>query len=258
MQSNRNNSLEPISISNWRWAYFLDETIKAFSTFQTRPYPIDNDFLFRESFFGSSSNPKKVILETWGLKTEKIRQARCACLQAGEITSVMNLVISPFNNYDLPFFGADFVTLPNGHLIALDLQPALKDDIVHTQYFLGKLKSIHANWQSKLPSGGDIPLEARQYFSPGFLWSRIPLGAEGDQLISQIIKPAFDDYLNFFLDLVTNAKRISPERSSNLLNGQKKYMRYRAEKDPARGMLRGFFGDAWAENYINNILFDLQ
>ena len=114
MQSIRNNSLEPISISNWRWAYFLDETIKAFSTFQTRPYPIDNDFLFRESFFGSSSNPKKVILETWGLKMEKIRQARCACLQAGEITSVMNLVISPFNNYDLPFFGADFVTLPNG------------------------------------------------------------------------------------------------------------------------------------------------
>ena len=258
MQIIRNNSQDPISISNWRWSYFLDETIKAFSTFQTRPYQIDNDFLFRESFFGSSSNPKKVILETWGLKTEKIRQARCACLQAGEITSVMNLVISPFNNYDLPFFGADFVTLPNGHLIALDLQPALKDDIVHTQYFLGKLKSIHANWQSKLPSGGDIPLEARQYFSPGFLWSRIPLGAEGDQLISEIIKPAFDDYLDFFLNLVINAKRISTERSLKVLNGQKEYMRYRAEKDPARGMLRGFFGNAWTESYINNILFDLQ
>ena len=228
MKSNRNNSLEPISISNWRWAYFLDQTIKKFSIFESSPYPIKNDFLFRESFFGSSSNPKKVILETWGLKTEKIRQARCACLQAGEITSVMNLVISPFNNYDLPFFGADFVTLPNGHLIALDLQPALKDDVVHTQYFLGKLKSIHANWQSKLPSGGDIPLEARQYFSPAFLWSRIPLGSEGDQLISEIIKPAFDDYLDFFLDLISHSKRVSLERSSKVLNGQKNYMRYRA------------------------------
>ena len=50
MQIIRNNSQDPISISNWRWAYFLDETIKAFSTFQTRPYQIDNDFLFRESF----------------------------------------------------------------------------------------------------------------------------------------------------------------------------------------------------------------
>ena len=42
------------------------------------------------------------------------------------------------------------------------------------------------------------------------------------------------------------------------LNGQKQYMRYRAEKDPARGMLRGFFGNEWTESYINNILFDLQ
>ena len=258
MQSNRNNSLEPISICNWRWAYFLDETIKGFSIFQSSPYPIENDFLFRESLFGSSSNPKKVILETWGLKTKKIRQARCACLHAGEITSVMNLVISPLNNYDLPFFGADFVTLPNGHLIALDLQPALKDDLNHTQYVRDKLKPIHAKWQSKLPSGGDIPYEARKYFSPAFLWSRIPLGEEGDKLISQIIKPAFDEYLNCFLDLVRDAKMISKERSFQLLNGQKKYMRYRAEKDPARGMLRGFFGVAWTESYINNILFDLK
>ena len=258
MKSNRNNSLDPISISNWRWAYFLEETIQAFSIFQPRPYPITNDFLFRESFFGSRSNPKKVVLETWGLKTEKIRQARCACLQAGEITSVMNLVITPFNNYDLPFFGADFVTLPNGHLIALDLQPALKDDIIHTQYVWDKLQSIHSKWQSKLPSGGDIPSEARRYFSPAFLWSKIPLGEEGDKLISQIIKPAFDAYLDCFLDLVRDAKMISNERSLKILNGQKEYMRYRAEKDPARGMLRGFFGELWTESYINNILFDLK
>ena len=258
MQSIRNNSLYPISISNWRWAYFLDETIKAFSIFQPTPYPIKNDFLFKESFFGASSNPKKVFLETWGLKTEKIRQARCACLQAGEITSVMNLVITPFNNYDLPFFGADFVTLPNGHLIALDLQPALKDDKNHTLYVWEKLKPIHSKWQSKLPSGGDIPSEARRYFSPAFLWSRIPLGEEGDKLISQIIKPAFNEYLNCFLDLLIDAKMISKERSLKMLNGQKEYMRYRAEKDPARAMLRGFFGEQWTESYINNILFDLK
>ena len=258
MQSNRHNSIEPISICNWRWAYFLDQTIKEFSIFQPKPYPIKHDFLFRESFFGSSSNPKKVFLETWGLNTEKIRQARCACLQAGEITSVMNLVITPFNNYDLPFFGADFVTLPNGHLIALDLQPALKDDINHTQNVWDKLKPIHSKWQSKLPSGGDIPSEARRYFSPAFLWSKIPLGEEGDKLISQIIKPAFDSYLDCFLDLVRDAKMISNERSFKMLNGQKEYMRYRAEKDPARAMLRGFFGELWTESYINNILFDLK
>ena len=258
MQRNRKYSFDSISMCNWRWKNFLDTTIKAFSNLDPRPYLIDDDFLFRESFFGSKSNPKKVVLETWALKTDKIRQARCACLQAGEKTSVMNLVISPLCNYDLPFFGADFVTLKNGHLIALDLQPALKDDIIHTQYSCERIKSIHSNWQSKLPSGGEIPPEARQYFSPSFLWSRIPLGQEGDDLISQIIKPAFDDYLTFYLNLVSNSKMISQKRSLKLLDGQKKYMRYRAEKDPARGMLKGFFGNQWTESYINNILFDLQ
>ena len=51
---------------------------------------------------------------------------------------------------------------------------------------------------------------------------------------------------------------ISKERSLKMLNGQKEYMRYRAEKDPARGMLKGFFGEQWTESYINNILFDLK
>ena len=258
MKKQRSNSLDPITIPDWRWIYFLNSTSNAFSIFNPSTYPIENDFLCKECSFGSSSNSKKVILETWGFKTDKIRQARSACLQAGEITSIMNLVISPFNYYELPFFGADFVTLPNGHLIALDLQPVLKDDKIHTQYVLDKLKSLHTIWQSHLPFGGDIPSEAKEYFSPGFLWSRIPLGDEGDKLISQIIKPAFHEYLNFFLDLVINSKTISHERSLKILNGQKKYMRYRAKKDPARAMLRGFFGNDWTERYINNILFDLQ
>ena len=51
---------------------------------------------------------------------------------------------------------------------------------------------------------------------------------------------------------------VSTERSLTILNGQKRYMRYRAKKDPARGMLKSFFGNEWTENYINNILFDLQ
>ncbi len=176
MQVNRINSLDPISIGDWRWSDFLDITAKAFSQLQLNPDPIDNDFLFKKSSFGSSSNQKKAILETWGFKTDKIRNARCACLSAGEMTSVMNLVISPLSNYDLPFFGADFVSLPNGYLIALDLQPSLQYDPIHNKYVLDKLKLIHSKWQAFLPSGGKIPDEARQYFSSAFLWSRIPLG----------------------------------------------------------------------------------
>ena len=258
MQENRFNSLDPILIPEWRWSYFLNNTAQAFSIFKPRPYQIENKYLIRESSFGSSSNPEKVFLATWGFQTNKIRQARCACLKAGKMISVMNLVISPSNSYELPFFGADFVTLPNGHLIALDLQPAMKNDSVHTKYVWNKLKPIHAKWQSLLPKGGKVPDEALEYFSPGFLWSRIPLGDEGDQLINKIIKPAFNEYLKLYLNILIDAREVTTERSLIILDGQRKYMNYRAKKDPARGMLTGFFGNEWTENYINHILFDLQ
>jgi hypothetical protein len=38
------------------------------------------------------------------------------------ICQVLNFVIFPHMNYDLPFLGLDLVTLPGGHLIAIDMQ----------------------------------------------------------------------------------------------------------------------------------------
>ena len=36
------------------------------------------------------------------------------------------------------------------------------------------------------------------------------------------------------------------------------YLRYRAEKDPARGMFTRFYGEKWTEEYIHGWLFDLE
>ena len=155
-------------------------------------------------------------------------------------------------------FGADLVTLPAGHLLALDLQPALKTDAQHTKGVWDRLLPIFERWQQRLPGGGPIPEEAQPYFSPGFLWTRIPLGSEGDALIEEAVKPAFRDYLELYLQLVQEAEEVSSERSAELLAGQKRYTAYRAEKDPARGMLTRFHGSEWTEAYIHGVLFDLD
>ena len=47
------------------------------------------------------------------------------------------------------------------------------------------------------------------------------------------------------------------ERQKTLLAGQRRYTDYRAEKDPARGMLTRFHGSEWTETYIHSVLFDL-
>jgi len=258
MISVRSNSLDPLNMHEWRWMTFLDEIIKSIANLNPHPYPIPIEFLHKEEFFGPKQNIQKATTVTWAFTSEKIRQGRAACVYAGDRASVLNFVVSPFHNYDLPFFGADFVTLSSGHLLALDLQPALKDDWIHTNNVWSRLNPIHKKWQSLLPSGGPIPDEAKSFFSPGFLWSRIPLGVEGDKIISNILKPAFIDYLSLYLNLLDKASEVDEDRSIKLLQGQRLYMHYRAKKDPARGMLKSFYGSDWTEKYINRVLFDLK
>jgi phycoerythrobilin:ferredoxin oxidoreductase len=45
---------------------------------------------------------------------------------------------------------------------------------------------------------------------------------------------------------------------ANIEAAQLRYLRYRAEKDPARGMFTRFYGPEWTEEYIHGFLFDLE
>ncbi len=253
----RTSSLDPIDLPSWRWKPCLDYAVKELNRFDLHDYVIDPEFLEKEAITGSKSNKYIAKTATWACKTEKLRQIRAACVQAGSLSSVLNLVISPLSIYDLPFFGADFVSLASGHLIALDFQPVLKADSKHTFYIWDRLVPLCKKWSSLLPSGGKIPDAAKQYFSPGFLWSRLPLGPEGDRLISEVVFRAFKEYLDLYLEFVDMAPRVSITRSNSLFEGQRGYTRYRAENDPARGMLSRFYGKEWTNAYIHKVLFDL-
>jgi phycoerythrobilin:ferredoxin oxidoreductase len=257
MASTRISSLSPLRLEGWRWQPFLDHATDCLNVFDPKPYPIANEYLNRTDQGGSRSKPFKVTTATWACQTNKLRQVRAACVEGGAAASVLNFVINPKTDYDLPFFGADLVTLPNGHLLALDLQPALKEDQTHTKKVWERLIPLYQRYQRLLPEGGPIPEEAQPYFSPGFLWTRIPLGQSGDELIETTVMPAFKDYLDLYLDLVKSAEPVSKDRQGALLAGQTNYTNYRADKDPARGMLTRFHGSEWTEAYIHGVLFDL-
>jgi len=253
----RCSSLDPVVLERWRWAPFLDHAVAALQPLRPVAYPIETPFLRRDGVTGSKAQPIAVSTATWACSTEKLRQVRAACVEAGASASVLNFVINPSSRFDLPFFGADLVTLPGGHLIALDLQPALKTDERHTTAVWSRLLPIWEHWQQRLPEGGPIPAEAEPYFSPGFLWTRLPLGEAGDELIGSAVFPAFVAYLDLYLQLVAEATPVEEPRRQELLAGQHRYTAYRAEKDPARGMLTRFHGAEWTEAYIHGVLFDL-
>ncbi len=249
--------MDKIYLSNWRWSTFLDDLINSLGIFDLEAYEIPDKFLYKQTVTGSSRNSIKVTTSTWACRCSKINKIRAACIDGEDSFSVFNLLIHPSNYYELPFFGADFVTLPNGHLIALDLQPALKSDLIHTKDVWSRLIPIHKYWQSIFPSGGDIPKEAESFFSPGFLWTRLPLSTESDNLIVDCLRPAFAQYLSLYIDLVKVSTLVSDERASKILAGQNDYINYRSKKDPARLMLKRIYGLDWTEEYINNVLFNL-
>ena len=256
MKAIRKNSLDSIECINWRWKSFLDYSISSLSRLQIESLPIDKEFLEKETNCALKENYVKVKTSTWACKSPKLKKIRAACIDGGNIASVLNLVINPLEDFELPFFGADLVTLPNGHLLALDLQPVLKEDSIHTRMVWEQLLPLHQHWQSMLPWGGDIPKEAQSFFSPGFLWTRLPQSKESDQLIEKVVYPAFKDYLNLYLKLVERANLVVKSRAKSLLKGQQEYLKYRADKDPARSMLTRFYGKEWTESYILNVLFN--
>jgi len=62
-----------------------------------------------------------------------------------------------------------------------------------------------------------------------------------------------------YLDLVDRAEPMtSGAKLENILQAQLSYLRYCAEKDPARRMFKRFYGQEWTEEYIHGFLFDWE
>ena len=234
---------------------FLDYAIDYLQTnLELQDYPIPEGYKQNKTITGKGKREQEVITTSHGYYSPKLRQIRAAHVEGGNSLQVLNFVIFPQLQYDLPFFGADLVTLPGGHLIAIDMQP-----LFHTEEYKEKysqpLMAKFTEFQKELPWGGDFPEEAQQYFSPAFLWTR----PEKNETVENQVFEAFKYYLHQYVDFVKQAEAITDKaQQEEILTSHKNYINYRAEKDPARGMLTRLYGEEWTEEYIHGFLFDLE
>lgn len=234
------------------WSYANNVLQSRLETLE--PYPIPDGFVHKEEMTGKGKRQALVTTDSYAFRSQKLRQIRTAHVRGGKALQVLNFVMFPDMNYDLPFFGADLVTLPGGHLIAIDMQPLFHDDEYKAKYS-SPVEEIFQRNKVNLPWGGDFPQEAAQFFSPNFIWSR----PTEDETVETHVFDCFKDYLHKYLDLVAQAKPVTSEtRLKKIKESQLAYLRYRAEKDPARGMFLRFYGEQWTEEYIHGFLFDLE
>ncbi len=234
---------------------FLDEAIAQITQrLDLSPYPIPDGFETKRALSGKGKRQAEVLTTSYAFQSPKLRQIRAAHVQGGQALQVLNFVIFPRLNYDLPFFGGDLVTLPGGHLIALDMQPLFQDEAYQTKYTTPILP-IFDIYKAELEWGGDFPDEAQAFFSPAFLWTR----PSEDRVVETTVFEAFKAYLDAYLTLVAQAEPITDAgHLERIHEAQLKYLRYRAEKDPARGMFTRLYGSEWTEEYIHGFLFDLE
>ncbi|MBL1178428.1 phycoerythrobilin:ferredoxin oxidoreductase [Pantanalinema sp. GBBB05] len=235
---------------------FLDYAIACLQEhLDLQPYPIPAGFESKSAIVGKGKHQETIQTTSYAYRSAKLRQIRAAHVQGGNSLQVLNFVIFPHLHYDLPFFGADLVTLPGGHLIALDMQPLFCDRPEYQAKYTQPILPIFAAHQPHLPWGGEFPAEARPFFSPAFLWTR----PEQTETVTTRVFAAFQDYLQAYLQLVAQAEPVTdPQALQEIEQAQLRYLRYRAEKDPARGMFTRFYGSEWTEGYIHGFLFDLE
>jgi phycoerythrobilin:ferredoxin oxidoreductase len=235
---------------------FLDYAIDLLQQrLDLQPYPIPEGFESKFAVVGKGVKQSEVLTTSHAFQSPKLRQIRAAHVQGGAALQVLNFVIFPQLNYDLPFFGGDLVTLPGGHLIALDMQPLFRDDLSYQVKFTQPIIPIFQKYQPLLPWGGDFPEEAQQFFSPAFLWTR----SKDDAVVKSHVFAAFKEYLQAYLDFVEQAEPVTELGKLHAIkDAHLRYLRYRAEKDPARGMFNRFYGPEWTEEYIHGFLFDLE
>lgn len=235
---------------------FLDAAIALLQQhFDLEPYPIPPGLERQVAIAGKGQRSEAVETTSYGFQAPKLRQIRAAHVQGGKALQVLNFVIFPQLHYDLPFFGADLVTLPGGHLIALDLQPLFRDDPGYQAKYTDPALPIFQRYQAELPWGGDFPEEARPFFSPAFLWSR----TQATEIVESVVFQAFQEYLALYLQWVDQAEPVQDGVTLDAIaQSHRRYVRYRAEKDPARGMFTRLYGREWTEDYIHGFLFNLE
>ena len=243
--------------NQWRWAEYLKYLIFKSKEYNLIQKEIPVKFRYKESFYGSNKNKKIVNLFNWAAVSERIIISRALCINSSNY-SVLNFLIVPNSIYNMPFLGIDFVSLPGYHLVVLDYQPSINLAKQFKTEWLDKLLKIKNNFHQQFPLQQEMSKEFVQFFSPGLIWMKLQKNIDSDYLISNQLFDVFKDYLNLYFDILYKADKVNSDLNLEVIQGQKYYLNFRKNKDPARPMLNTLFGSDFTESLLDDILFKFE
>ena len=157
---------------------------------------------------------------------------------------ILHCIWYPDPEFDLPIFGADIVA--NNRMVSAaitDISPV--DGIMSPVYEVVADISRYYSFRHNrdMPRWGDI-------FSPYCKFARLETDEDRNTFCHVV-----NEYLDAFVSAVWKSN-IDYNRAEERYDGQINYCKKQELNDKTRRILAKYFGDRWADLYINKVLFD--
>ena len=208
----------------------------------------------KSDFSYNVNTKKKARIVNLCASSKEYRKIRMTYYDAGDNTQVFNSVWYPDPAYNLPVLGIDLLAFNRKKYLAIvDFQPLHDDESDHAQTYEHLLQPIKDKYDSLKGRMSSKFYDETQFFSQQMLFARF----EDENVVGDDLLPAFQSYVQTHLDLVRSTEE-KPEDMKMVLERQKEYDTYSAERDPATGLFAAMYGAEWADEFVYDFLFSMS
>jgi hypothetical protein len=187
---------------------------------------------------------RRAALQARAYRGARIRFARAGVIRVEGGMAIGNVLVLGRPGTGLPIFGMDAVQLtPVSMFLAADLTPVTHDD-ARAPALMAQLAST----RGALPSAGELPAWARQWFTKDAIFAR----SHGEH---DVLWRALEALTEAFARLALTPEREGPVTDARVSAEQQRYVDDHRTLDRAMTMLHRMFGAEWAEAFLEDVLF---
>ena len=191
---------------------------------------------------------ERLVIENRCYQSPQFRKMHLELAKVGRGVDILHCVMFPNPYYALPMFGCDIVAGKKGVSAAIaDLSPTNPELTLSNEYnqALSQLETPNFSDQRELPEWGDI-------FSDYCLFIR-PHTQEEEKLFLQRV----GNFLRVHCQQANQSQTVSNKERELNIQGQQYYCEKQQQNDKTRRVLERAFGQAWADKYMTQVLFDI-
>ena len=198
-----------------------------------------------------------------------VERVRITAVSGGGLANCLNIVATP-RRLGKPSFGADVLNFGSGKsiLVAFDFHPNTTswdgDDTKNSKAkrIAREIKRKYGETLNATTPSEKFYEDTSGYFSEEMFFAR-PNTDKGGEETFELVLECFKEYLNGYVEVLKDGEdeeqgnEESAEAKEAFRRRLAKHDKWQMERDPAIKMFSSWYGEEWANDYANEILFPL-